>query len=148
MDSLILAGFLFLALLITFIVIVSLETLIGWQERVLQVLDGSRNRPIRFIFFAALGCWLACGARIHSFSLAPVWHRFFLCLVCIYTFVFFNPQQNMSNAKAAQTVLCPDGLAYRLPAGQYIRCEDFDEFHAAWAKGNTRADLYLNLKGH
>lgn len=74
-------------------------------------------------------------------------HRILLFFVCCYTFVFFNPQVGVSSAKQGNTVHCPDGYAYRLANGHYIRCEDFDLYHEDEFKGRIRADLYLDHKG-
>lgn len=145
MDGLIVL-FSALTFLIFLVSLIRFDTLVRWQEAILKILDGTRNRPIRFVFFAALFGFLGCSLRINTLRLPPVWHRSILCFVCLYTFVFFNPIQAVSNAKAVSTVLCPDGLAYRLVSGHYIRCEDFDEFHADLARGTVRADLYIGLQ--
>lgn len=70
-------------------------------------------------------------------------HKIFLCLVCAYTFVFFNPQAALSTAKQNKDVYCPNGMAYQVEGGHYIRCEDFDEFHFDQYHGRLRKDLYI-----
>lgn len=140
MDGLLLL-FAFLFFLVTLIGFFSFETLGRWQEAHFKVLDRGADRAIGLIFFAALGYFIiTLGLRVHTFSLKRVWHIPALVGVCIYTFVFFNPQANISSAN---TTYCPDGYAFRLKSGHYIRCEDFDEFHIEKARGHMRTDLYL-----
>lgn len=134
------------AFLIPFIFFVSFDSLCGWQESIFKILNSSRNRPVRFIFFAALLWLIILRLRIHTLRLPPIWHRSLLFVVCVYTFVFFNPGQAVSNAKANEPVYCPDGMAYSVGGGHYIRCEDFDLFHEELHNGKTRADLYIGGK--
>lgn len=133
----------FFALLIALVCVVRFETLCCWQESVLQILKGGRYGTVRLFFFAALFGFFSLGLRIHTLRLPPICHRSILVLVCIYTFVFFNPQAALSTSKQGGDVYCPDGYAFKVDGGHYIACEDFDEFHEERSRGKTRTDLYL-----
>jgi hypothetical protein len=74
-----------------------------------------------------------------------VWfrHRKALLLsTVVFTFLFFHPDRILANLFDERT-LCPDGYAYQLGNGHYIRCEDFDEFHEGLSRGIFRKELYL-----
>lgn len=133
--------FALLFFLVTLIGFFSFGTLVRWQETHLQILNRGGSCGIGLIFFAAFGYFIiTLGLRVHTFSLKRGWHWTALVGVCIYTFVFFNPQANISSAN---TVYCPDGYAFQLKSGHYIKCEDFDLFHVEQSKGNLRTDLYI-----
>lgn len=144
MNTLILFLGFFSALLFACVIVIRFDTLCGWKESIFKVLQGAADRPIRFFFLAAFLWFVLLALRVHAgFRLSPIWHKTILFLVCVYTFVFFNPQQAVSTANAKEPVYCPDKMAYSVMGGHYIRCEDFDEFHAELHKGVLRKDLYL-----
>lgn len=133
----------FFALLFALIIFISFDTLCSWQETVLQILKGGRYGTIRLIFLTALFGFFSLGLCIHTFRIPPAVHKTILVIVCIYTFVFFNPQAALSTSKQGGDVYCPDGYAFKVDGGHYIACEDFDEFHEERSRGKTRTDLYL-----
>jgi hypothetical protein len=61
----------------------------------------------------------------------------------IYTFIYFNPQAAMSTQKPSNETFCPNGMAYGVKGGHYVRCEDFDEYHLDEYHGKIRVDLYI-----
>jgi hypothetical protein len=66
-----------------------------------------------------------------------------LLLVFVYSFLFINLNRSQSQSGGTFEVQCPDGMAYGLPNGKYIRCEDFDLYHQETWKGLNRSDLYI-----
>lgn len=129
-ESVVLLSISFLALLLAVVLFIGFKALGCGHEAVLQIVQSLRRHTVGLVFFAAL-----LGVRI-------IGHRYVLLfLVCIYTFVFFNPTVAVSNAKAQDTTYCPNGYAVRIAVGRYIACEDFDEFYESAFKGITRTDL-------
>jgi len=48
-------------------------------------------------------------------------------------------------AKPQDVTWCPDGYAFRLKSGLYIRCEDFDAYH--FAEYHQKSTENLTFKG-
>lgn len=115
--------------------VLSLDTFHRWHKSTLQkIQNGIGIFGLGWFIFISL-LWPR-----HS----SLRHKVILCFVCAYTFLFFNPQVALSTSKANNTTYCPDGMAYKVDNSHYIRCEDFDEFHADQYHGRLRADLYIN----
>lgn len=133
----ILAG-LFLTFYFGFVAIsflLSLNPFHGWHESPLKQVE---HGIWIFGFGRLVGCVSLLWPRHGS-----LWHKVTLSFVCVYTFLFFNPQEALSTHKSNVTVYCPDGYAFKVDGSHYIRCEDFDEFHADQHNGKPRADLYI-----
>ena len=144
MLNLVVAPSLFLALLVFLVGFFSLNTLRNWQKACLQVLQRRADDTI----------WLVCGVSLllaffflclacHPARFPKICHRIALSIVFGYVFVLFNPQVAVSNAKSVDLVSCRDGYAYQLESGDYVACENFDEYFEARYNGQVRHDLII-----
>lgn len=81
--------------------------------------------------------------------LKPMWRKASLVVLFWYVSVYFNPpvsQGNQSNGITREEngilyVQCPDLTFIQLESGDFIRCEDFNEYFAARHQGIVRHDL-------
>lgn len=130
--SLLLIGFIF-AVWILFRVIGI--RFIFWHSTCLQKL-GSFKRG----FFSAVILWLCLGIcifglGINRLSLVPRLHKMVLLIVFLFCFLLLNPPTVES--KGQNSIYCPNNYAYQLESGDYLACEDFNEYFAARYQGDV-----------